>query len=173
MPKLKAYKRIYKGTIVYPGLEKYIQDHEMTLKAFSESIGISYSHTACILHGLREPYMSSIRKILKTTGLTFDEAFGVDIGSIKPRSHVWCYREAKGKKRHWKIYWPAIEKLARERDLRWEDISRLANIPDPKNAPKMLVSKDGREPNMSMYYIKKLIEGTGEPFETLFALPEE
>lgn len=66
----------------YPGLEKYIIDHNLSLREFSEMCGLCNSegkNKASTIHrylsGKTNPGKKNIDKILKATGMTYEEAF--------------------------------------------------------------------------------------------------
>ena len=60
---------------VYPNIFKYMQDHKINLSEFSTSTGIVYSNLSKFLKGASNPSQASIDKILKATGMTYEEAF--------------------------------------------------------------------------------------------------
>ncbi len=171
MPAPLEYKPLYRDSIIYPEIEKWLNTRQMSMKRFSELIGVSYNHTVRILHGYNEPRMNIVRKILKVTGLSFENAFCRNI-PLKCQRHVFCYRQTVNHNRKWKIYWPNFEKLSKERNLRWDDIAMMVDVHGPY-VKRMLINENGVEPNMSLYFIKKFLEATNDTFEHLFALPEE
>lgn len=135
--------------------------HQLRIKDFAELIDVSYNHTACILHGYHEPRLRIIRKILNVTGLTFTEAFCTAMPLKRHRTYT----------REWEAYWPNLEALFKEKKIRLID---LANEFDTygKGVRLMVTAKNGKEPDMSLYYVKRFLEITGDTFEHLFALPE-
>lgn len=48
MPSIVNYKPLYRESIVYPAIEKWIIEHQMTIKDFSKLIDVSYTHTIVV-----------------------------------------------------------------------------------------------------------------------------
>lgn len=63
--------------IIYKGLREWIADNEMTVKKMSEESGIYYTTLYYFMIGKNEPAKKTIDKILKYTGMTYEEAFEV------------------------------------------------------------------------------------------------
>ena len=169
MPSVVNYKPLYRESIVYPAIEKWIIEHQMTIKDFSKLIDVSYTHTVNLLHGYHEPRMWIIRSILNVTGLTFDEAF-CSTKPLKRQRHVFCYRQLSSNNRTWEAYWPNMDALFKSRKLRLDDVAIMIGS-YRQNIKKIVTSKNGTEPDMSLYVIKKFLEATNDTFEHLFALP--
>lgn len=123
-----------------------------------------------LLHGYHEPRMWIIRSILNVTGLTFDEAF-CSTKPLKRQRHVFCYRQLSTNNRAWEAYWPNMGTLFKSRKLRLDDVAIMIGS-YRQNIKKIVTSKNGTEPDMSLYVIKKFLEATNDTFEHLFALPE-
>jgi transcriptional regulator with XRE-family HTH domain len=166
----KTFRQSYRASIVYPEIEKWMMTHQLRIKDFAELIDVSYNHTACILHGYHEPRLRIIRKILNVTGLTFTEAFCTTMPLKKQRRDYYASRN-RTYTREWEAYWPNLETLFKEKKIRLID---LANEFDTygKGVRLMVTAKNGKEPDMSLYYVKRFLEITGDTFEHLFALPE-
>ena len=63
--------------IVYTGIAKWIADNKLSLKEFTEKVGVSSTnHLSAILRGEYNTSKTMIDKILAATGLTYEEAFG-------------------------------------------------------------------------------------------------
>ena len=58
-----------------PVLEKYLIDRDISIHKFSKMCGFSYAYMHHVLAGYSEPRKSSIDRILKVTGLTYEECF--------------------------------------------------------------------------------------------------
>ena len=78
MEKIKYRRRSFKRTDLptrYPNLEKWIRDEGMSVLEFSEKIGVHRSTIyAFQYHGI-EPRKDLIDKILKYTGMSYEECF--------------------------------------------------------------------------------------------------
>ena len=59
----------------YPRIEKYIGIEGMSLREFSEKSGIAASTMSRFLNGKTDIQKRNIDKILKATGLTYEECF--------------------------------------------------------------------------------------------------
>ena len=69
--------RGYRNTeIKYKGIEKYLNEHELSTRRFADFVDMNYVALYYILTGKHEPSKKSIDRILKATGLTYEEAFG-------------------------------------------------------------------------------------------------
>lgn len=64
-----------KKNSVYPNLDLYMIENRITIHKFAETVGLSRSALDQILHGSKAPRKGSIDAILKTTGMTYEEAF--------------------------------------------------------------------------------------------------
>ena len=60
---------------VYPNISKYILGNKLTISSFVSNIGMNYDSALKILKGISKPSQTSIEKILKATGMTYEEAF--------------------------------------------------------------------------------------------------
>ena len=63
---------------IYKGLGSFLEKKKMTLKEFTELLGCNYSNGVTLkkkLKGLSSFTMDDIRKLLKITGMTFEECF--------------------------------------------------------------------------------------------------
>lgn len=72
MSRPKKYK------IIYPNLEKYMDMHGLNYYSFAEACGISRSTLHSYMTGEKKPISYAARKIVETTGMTFEEAFRED-----------------------------------------------------------------------------------------------
>lgn len=61
--------------IVYAGLNRYMKENKMAVKELAEKTGISNQNVFQILTGKNDPCKRSIDRILRATGLTYEEAF--------------------------------------------------------------------------------------------------
>lgn len=59
----------------YPVIEKYMLDHNLSLREFARRCGIPSSTMCRLLNGETEPVKSTIDKILTVTGLSYEECF--------------------------------------------------------------------------------------------------
>lgn len=59
---------------VYPNILKYMRDHKMNLSSLANAAGLTPRGVSRILEG-ENLTKTSIDKILKATGMTYDEAF--------------------------------------------------------------------------------------------------
>lgn len=62
------------GNCVYPNILKYMQDHKMNLSDFANAVEMNYANLSRVLKG-KNTSKTSIDKILKVTGMTYEEAF--------------------------------------------------------------------------------------------------
>lgn len=69
------YRGYRKNEIKYKGIEKWLNEKELSTRRFSEISGINYVSLYYILTGRNEPKKKSIDRILEATGLTYEEAF--------------------------------------------------------------------------------------------------
>lgn len=69
--------RSYKSKkIVYSGLENWMQENAISIRKMTELSGMNYVALYYILIGKNDPNKKSIDRILKATGLTYEQAFG-------------------------------------------------------------------------------------------------
>ena len=73
---MKNDGRLLRARCIYPGLYAWMQSQAMSLHAFSQMLDIAYSHAYRLLTGDTMPRMPLINKILRATGMTYEEAFG-------------------------------------------------------------------------------------------------
>lgn len=59
----------------YPVIEKYMIDHNLSLREFSRRCGISSSTMCRFLQGKTDIMKSNIDKILMETGLNYEQCF--------------------------------------------------------------------------------------------------
>ena len=59
----------------YPSIEKYMTDHNLSLREFARQCDMPSSTMCRLLKGDTEPSKSTIDKILTVTGLSYDECF--------------------------------------------------------------------------------------------------
>ena len=69
------YRGYRKSEIVYKGIENYLNEHELSTRSFADFVDMNYAALYYILTGKHEPSKKSIDRILKATGLTYEEAF--------------------------------------------------------------------------------------------------
>lgn len=71
--------RSYKSKkIVYSGLENWMQENAISIRKLTELSGMNYVALYYILIGRNDPNKKSIDRILKATGLTYEQAFTVN-----------------------------------------------------------------------------------------------
>lgn len=63
--------------IVYPGLKRYMVERKLSVRKLSILIDTQCMTVANLLYGKSNPAMSTVNKILKLTGLTYEEAFSL------------------------------------------------------------------------------------------------
>jgi DNA-binding helix-turn-helix protein len=61
--------------IVYPKLKQYMIERKLSIRKLSILIDIQSATATRLLYGESSPTMSTVNKILKLTGLTYEEAF--------------------------------------------------------------------------------------------------
>lgn len=61
---------------IYPGIDTWLRSHNTSLLDFSHSIKLSYAHIYRIMAEEVSPTKRTIDKILRATGMTYEEAFG-------------------------------------------------------------------------------------------------
>lgn len=59
----------------YPNLDKWIRENNNKATDLADKLGININTLNGWLKGYREPKVSSIKKVLSFTGMTFEEAF--------------------------------------------------------------------------------------------------
>ena len=59
----------------YPSIEKYMTDHNLSLREFARRCDMPSSTMCRLLNGQTEPSKSTIDKILAETGLSYEECF--------------------------------------------------------------------------------------------------
>lgn len=59
----------------FPEIEKYISKNNISLRDFSKRCGMPVSTMSRIVNGKVDVQKSSIDKILKTTGMSYEECF--------------------------------------------------------------------------------------------------
>ena len=64
-----------KYQIVFPNIEKWVQSHGLSRKAFSDLLNRSYSNDIYWMTGKGYPSFLTIKCVLEVTGMTFEEAF--------------------------------------------------------------------------------------------------
>lgn len=57
-------------------LVRWLQDRDMTQKAFGDLVGVSQATVSDYLRGEMEPTMRTLRRIRKVTGIPFDKLIG-------------------------------------------------------------------------------------------------
>lgn len=70
----ESQKARLSARIVYPNILKYMRDHKMNLSSFADAVGLTHGSVSRILEG-GNLSRTSIDKILKATGMTYEEAF--------------------------------------------------------------------------------------------------
>ena len=61
--------------IIYAGLKRYMDENKIAVKELAEKTGIANQNVFQILTGKNDPCKRSIDRILRATGLTYEEAF--------------------------------------------------------------------------------------------------
>ena len=64
---------------IYPGLKLWMQRNDWNVRRLAHESGLPYSTLVNNLNGYAEMKIRTIRRILKATGLTFEQAFGEGI----------------------------------------------------------------------------------------------
>ena len=59
----------------YPSIEKYMTDHNLSLREFSRQCDMQSSTMCRMLNGDTEPSKNTINKMLAETGLSYEECF--------------------------------------------------------------------------------------------------
>ena len=77
----KRYKQSVAGSenAKYINLDRWMREHGITRAMFADKSGINYSTLNMIIGGKTDFSKSSIDKILKATGLTYEEAFKEEV----------------------------------------------------------------------------------------------
>lgn len=70
---------------VYPGLKAWMRRNDWNVSRLADAADLFSNTLSNNLSGRTEIKMYTIRKILETTGLTFEEAFGEQITPEKAR----------------------------------------------------------------------------------------
>lgn len=63
----------------FSNIEKYITEHNICLREFSKRCGMPASTMSRIINGKVDVQKSNIDKILKATGMSYEECFKEDI----------------------------------------------------------------------------------------------
>ena len=71
--KYSTKPREYK--IVYPALEKYMEDKNLSYEEFGYQAGVARNTLHRVLTGDVNPSKKTIDGVLKVTGMTYEEAF--------------------------------------------------------------------------------------------------
>lgn len=61
---------------VYPGIAQWLLDNHYTYTKLAELAGVPMATVSRWMNGVHKPNKSAIDKILKATGLTYEQAFG-------------------------------------------------------------------------------------------------
>lgn len=61
---------------IYPGISAWLRSQNISLIELSNTTEIAYSNIYRIVNGEISPTKRTIDKILRTTGMTYEEAFG-------------------------------------------------------------------------------------------------
>ena len=64
---------------IYPGLKLWMWDNDVNMIKFAELVGVHVHTISANFRGLTDMRMYTVRRILKVTGLTFEQAFGVEL----------------------------------------------------------------------------------------------
>ena len=64
---------------IYPGLKLWMWDNDWNTRRLAHEAGLPYGTLINNLNGTTEMRMRTIRRILKATGLTFEQAFGEEL----------------------------------------------------------------------------------------------
>ena len=63
------------GEMKYPSIEKYMTDHNLSLREFARQCDMPSSTMCRLLNRQTEPSKSTIDKIMAVTGLSYEECF--------------------------------------------------------------------------------------------------
>lgn len=82
---------------VYPGLKKWMREHQYSVSRLATEIGIQKSSVAWTgkLSGKRNITVKEAKKILAITGLTFEETFGEEV--VLGGDSNGCEQQAEGR----------------------------------------------------------------------------
>lgn len=70
---------------IYPGIKRWMERNDMNVSMLSKKSKIPVNTLWCNFSGKSDPRMYTIRRILETTGLTFEQAFGEQINQREAR----------------------------------------------------------------------------------------
>lgn len=70
----------------YPNIRKWMIENRVSERRFANMTGICQSTISFILNGKKRPSMASINKVLKATGMTFEEAFATEETDVREES---------------------------------------------------------------------------------------
>ena len=75
----KTWRGFKEFVCIYPGLKLWMQRNEWNVYRLAHEAGLPYSTLYQNMSGNTEMKMYTIRRILKATGLTFEQAFGEEL----------------------------------------------------------------------------------------------
>ena len=81
----KTWYGFRKFACIYPGLKLWMQRNNWNACRLAQEAGLYQSTIIDNLNGTTEMKMHTIRRILKATGLTFEQAFGEELTPEKAR----------------------------------------------------------------------------------------
>lgn len=64
--------------IAYKGLQNWVKKNKIKYREFADGVGMKTQQIHMTLQGVHEPRKTTIDKILKYTGMTYEEAFKED-----------------------------------------------------------------------------------------------
>lgn len=66
---------------VYPGIGQWLYEHRCTYTKLANLAGVPMATVSRWMNGVHKPNKDAIDKILKATGLTYEQAFGEELDS--------------------------------------------------------------------------------------------
>lgn len=177
--KMKKQKRnghtnCYRTSLVYPNIEVYLTKNELRIDDLAEKAKMNSSDVNKILHGKYEPRLQNIKRILKATGLTFEEAFYTY--SYKPtRQKITKLNKNKAYPISDRIVYPNIKKFMMENNVSFYDFADALDCDRytiyhilTEQRPTMKTGKH----YTTLKYVRAILEVTGLTFEEAFAEEE-
>lgn len=157
------YHPTYKKEIIYPNIDKWMQENDMYIVDLAASADMAHSYTCDLLHGKTLPKMRTIREILDVTKMSFEDAF------YNPNEVVTAKVHDKKKviATNWDTYWPEITKYFLQNNFNNQDVARILYCSSGA-VVNNFVKTHSSEPNISYIHIKRLLVATNDTFEHLF-----
>lgn len=166
-----GHTNCYRTPLVYPNIEVYLTKNELRFDDLAEKAGMYVSDVNKILHGKYEPRLQNIKRILKATGLSFDEAFYTY--SYKPtRQKLTKIEKNKVYPVSKNIIYPNIRKFMVENNLSYYDLADAIDC-DRITIRNILIEPNPKHKSdkhfTTLKYIRAILEVTGLTFEEAFA----